>query len=153
MSLEEFNIQPALLTDAGTIAQFNIDLAFESERLKIDYNTVVEGVKTVINNPEHGFYLVARYQNTVIATLLVTYEWSDWRNGRMWWIQSVFVDNDWRDLGVFSLLYEHITLMACQTKDVRGFRLYVDDSNVNAKKVYKKRGMHETNYRLYESII
>lgn len=152
MSINDLQIQPATISDISAIAQFNIDLAFETESIQLADDIVFEGVKTVIENPEHGFYLIARNQSSPVASLLITYEWSDWRNGQIWWIQSVFVIDEWRRLGVFNMLYQEISKKANKAKHVCGIRLYVDNYNNAAKEVYRRIGMRETNYRLFEAI-
>ncbi|MEO1848661.1 MAG: GNAT family N-acetyltransferase, partial [Pseudomonadota bacterium] len=102
----ELNVSKAITNDAQILAQFNIAMARETESLKLDLPTVLAGVHGVFEETAHGFYLVARLAGKVVGALLITYEWSDWRNGRLWWIQSVYVLPQWRSQGVFRALYQ-----------------------------------------------
>jgi ribosomal protein S18 acetylase RimI-like enzyme len=113
--------------------------------------TVLAGVHGVLEEAGHGFYLVARRAGEVVGALLITYEWSDWRNGRLWWIQSVYVPPQWRSQGVFRALYQHVNELAQQTPDTRGIRLYVEKDNHTAQAVYQNLGMSQTAYRVFET--
>ena len=144
-------IREAHANDAPTIAQFNCDMAMETERLSLDKKTVDQGVLAVIEDPSHGFYLVAEEHNKVVGCLLVTYEWSDWRNGRMWWIQSVFVHHASRGRGVYKSLYQGVINRAEQIGGIRTVRLYVEKENHRAQSVYEKLGMHNSGYLVFET--
>ncbi|PCJ58871.1 MAG: GNAT family N-acetyltransferase [Planctomycetota bacterium] len=139
--------------DCEIIAQFNIDMAFETEELKLIPAVITAGVKNMLANPSHGFYLVATIEEKIIGCLMITKEWSDWRNGLFWWIQSVYVMADFRGRGVYRQLYNHVQLLAQKEDNVCGFRLYVEQDNMKAQSTYKKLGMAETNYKLYEQLI
>ena len=130
----EVLIRTANLKDVSIVAQFNVDMAWETEHKQLSLATVTKGVNTVLEKPEHGFYMVAERQGEVIASLLVTYEWSDWRCARFWWIQSVYVKPECRAQGVFRRLYEFLEEEAARTPGVCGFRLYVEKSNQKAQK-------------------
>jgi len=111
------------------------------------------GVKTMIDNPQWGFYLVVELDNGIQASLMVTTEWSDWRNGMFWWIQSVYVRPEYRRQGLYRELYERVKELAEQEPSVCGFRLYVERDNATAQKTYMALGMSETEYRIYEELI
>jgi ribosomal protein S18 acetylase RimI-like enzyme len=104
----------------------------------------------MIDNPQMGFYLVVELDNNIQASLMVTTEWSDWRNGMFWWIQSVYVRSAYRRQGLYRELYERVKELAEQEPAVCGFRLYVERDNLTAQKTYQSLGMSETDYRLYE---
>ena len=113
---------------------------------------ITAGVKHMIENPQLGFYLVVELDNGIQASLSVTYEWSDWRNGIFWWIQSVYVRPDYRRQGLYRELYTRVKELAEQEPLVCGYRLYVERENINAQKTYEAQGMHETEYKLYEEL-
>lgn len=146
------SIRRATLADAKTIAQFNIRMAYETEGLALAESVIDAGVQNLIQNPHYGFYLVAEQSDQVVATLLITFEWSDWRNGLFWWIQSVYVRPEFRGQGIYRRLYEHVQGLARQQTGICGFRLYVANDNENAQNAYRKLGMHETHYRLFEAL-
>jgi ribosomal protein S18 acetylase RimI-like enzyme len=138
--------------DVKALARFNIAMAWETERKRLDPATVTRGVQAVIDHPEHGFYVVAADGTEVAASLMVTYEWSDWRCGLFWWIQSVYVRPETRRRGVFRRLYEFVQATASEEPNVCGIRLYVEQSNHAAQGVYAALGMQETAYHVYEAI-
>lgn len=142
-------IRPAVPADAGAIAEFQIAMALETENLVLDREICSAGVRAVFDDPARGRYLVAELDGRVIGSTLVTYEWSDWRNGMVWWIHSVYVVPEGRGKGVFSQLYRHLQSLARES-GVRGIRLYVDKSNTAAQRVYEKLGMNGEHYHLYE---
>lgn len=136
--------------DIDTIIDFNYNLAAETENKKLNRETLAQGVRNLINDSSKGFYIVAELHKKVIAQTMITYEWSDWRNGNFWWIQSVYVLPEYRKQGIFKLLFEYIKNLALKDKAVCGLRLYVDKDNDVAINVYKKLNMHESNYILFE---
>ena len=144
------NIRIARQDDAATIARFNVAMALETENHHLDLSTVTRGASAVINDPSHGFYLVAEDADQLTGCLLVTYEWSDWRNGQMWWIQSVYVSPDHRGTGVYKNLYQEVVNRAQQRSDVPCIRLYVEKDNLRAQSVYEKLGMENSGYLVYE---
>lgn len=149
-------IRKARLEDLERIADFNIQMAEETEDKVLDRNVVLEGVKTVLRNESKGFYLIAEENEDgkmLTGQLMVTFEWSDWRNKVFWWIQSVYVDKKYRKQKVFSRLFETISRMAFSQENVSGLRLYVEKHNVSAKQVYEKIGMKKTTYELYEKTL
>ena len=146
----EMKIRNATTEDTTTIAAFNLAMARETEHKSLPKALVTAGVRQMLSRPDLGFYLVAESAGDVVGCLGVTFEWSDWRNGLFWWIQSVFVDPAHRRGGVFRGLYEHVIDMATNQASVCGVRLYVEKDNVTAQKTYAHLGMAETDYRLFE---
>ena len=138
--------------DAPVLAQFNVAMAWETEEKQLTLSTVAQGVEAVLEQPEHGFYVVAEQNSEVIGSLLVTYEWSDWRCARFWWIQSVYVKPESRAQGVFRRLYAFLEAEAARTPGVCGFRLYVEQSNHTAQQTYARMNMEKTGYDMYESL-
>ncbi len=150
MSDRPIRIRRATLADLDTIVAFNQAMALESENKTLDLSTVTAGVRRALEDPGRSVYFVAEVDGTVVGQTMVTMEWSDWRNGFFWWIQSVYVDPDSRSRGVFRTLHEHILALARQRRDVCGVRLYVHRDNHRAVEVYAKLGMKLTEYLLYE---
>jgi GNAT superfamily N-acetyltransferase len=136
--------------DAQIIADYNQQMALETEGKELDSETVRKGVEQGLNQPENCRYFVAEVEGKVISQAMVTYEWSDWRNGDLWWIQSVYVHPDHRRQGVFKRLYQHIETLARENTNVRGLRLYVEEENAEGQAVYKKLGMSHAGYHVYE---
>ena len=126
-------------------------MAQETEGKVLDPGTMRAGVDAVIADARHGFYLVAEISGVNAGCLMVTYEWSDWRNGQWWWLQSVYVPEDFRRRGVFRLLHAEAERRARATAGVIGLRLYVERENANAQSTYTRLGMHDSGYRLYET--
>jgi ribosomal protein S18 acetylase RimI-like enzyme len=145
-------IRDAFLDEYTIIADFQKMMAKETENLELNDNIVKKGVKAVFENPEKGKYYVAEENGVVVASLLTTYEWSDWRNGTVLWIQSVYVMPDFRKSGVFKKMYSHIQEIVNSGNEFSGIRLYVDKTNVNAQKVYEKVGMNGEHYILFEEM-
>ncbi len=144
-------IEQAEKNHATLIADFQIKMAFESETLVLDKKIISKGVNAVFNAPSKGQYFVAKTeQNKIVASLLITYEWSDWRNTWMWWIQSVFVLPEYRRQGIFQLMYNHIKKLVLLDDNIGGIRLYVEKENLNAQKTYNAVGMNGEHYQLFE---
>jgi len=137
-------------TDADTIARFNQAMALETEDKALADEVIGAGVRTLMDNPRDGFYVVAEVAGVLAASLMVTSEWSDWRNGLFWWIQSVYVDPAYRRRGLYSAMYRFVKIEASKRPDVCGFRLYVEQENIRAQKTYEYLGMERTPYILYE---
>lgn len=136
--------------DATVIAKYNRRMALETEGKELDSETVRKGVEQGLHQPKKCRYFVAETQNSVIGQAMVTYEWSDWRNGDLWWIQSVYVHPDHRRQGIFKKLYQHIETLARKNTNIRGLRLYVEEENTVGQAVYKKLGMSHAGYHIYE---
>ncbi len=143
-------IREARSTDARRIAEYNRCLAEETERKQLDAPTVLAGVQALLDAPAHGRYYVADIDDELVGQLLLTYEWSDWRNGRFWWIQSVYVAPSHRRQGIFSALYGHVKTLANQDPSVCGLRLYVEAHNAGALETYRALGMSPTGYHVLE---
>lgn len=128
-------------------------MAWETEQRKLAPETILAGVRSLLEHPDRGFYIVADIEARVIACLMITFEWSDWRNGLLWWIQSVYVHPDYRRRGLYSRMYSFIkTLAADHTPNVCGFRLYVEQENAKAQKAYKTLGMTQSPYFIFEEL-
>ena len=125
-------------------------MALETEDKGLNPTPLHQGVSEVLRNPEKGFYLLAVLSETVVGQLMITYEWSDWRNGYFWWIQSVYVNQDHRKRGVYKALNEEVLNLARLNGGICGIRLYVDKDNTDAQQVYRNLGMSESNYEMYE---
>lgn len=144
-------VRVGLLFDADIIADYQVRMALETENLQLDPPTVNKGVQAVFDFPEKGKYFVAEDNDTVVGCLLTIPEWSDWRNGTVLWIHSVYVLPEYRSKGVFKMLYQNLVDMVnSPDNDLRGLRLYVDKSNQKAQQVYEKLGMSGEHYHLYE---
>ena len=146
----EVTIRPALPADAPSIAANNRATAFETERWEIEVDVALAGVRAILDKPSRGFYLVADADGTVVGQCMVTYEWSDWRNGEFWWVQSVYVRPDCRRQGIFARLYRTVEAMAASRPDVTGLRLYVETANAAAQATYSRLGMRRAPYVLLE---
>jgi GNAT superfamily N-acetyltransferase len=141
-------IRHATSADVPTLVKYNAALALESEGKVLDLAVLEKGVRAALADPAKGFYVIAERDGDVIGQTGVTFEWSDWRNGWYWWIQSVFVREDARRGGVFSAIYRHLEAEAAADPGVIGLRLYVDNGNHNAKATYAKLGLEDENYSL-----
>lgn len=146
----DIQVRLARETDLPELAAFNQAMARETEGKELDAETLAAGVAAVFSDSNRGFYVVAESESGVVGGLMVTFEWSDWRNGQFWWIQSVFIQPDHRGRGLYRMLYDHVKTLAAERGNVCGFRLYVEKDNMNAQKVYEKLGMTETHYKMYE---
>jgi GNAT superfamily N-acetyltransferase len=136
--------------DAPTIAEFNQRLAWETEHKKLDTAIVTRGVSRVFDDAKRGFYLLAEYDGHLAGQLMITYEWSDWRDGWVWWIQSVYVREEYRRQGIFRTLYQAIVDEAKAAGDVVGIRLYVERENQRAQQTYRQLGMSDAGYTVEE---
>jgi ribosomal protein S18 acetylase RimI-like enzyme len=145
-------IRQATINDAADIAGFNIKMAKETENINLIPEVIGSGVRSMIENPQMGFYLVAEESDLIQASLMVTTEWSDWRNGLFWWIQSVYVLPQFRRTGLYRKLYEKVKSLAENESNVCGFRLYVEHENLVAQKAYRSLGMEKTDYQMFEEM-
>jgi GNAT superfamily N-acetyltransferase len=153
--MNEITIREATLDDLETLVEFNVLMAAETENLKLDVATVSGGARAVLEDPSKGAYYLAERANdsgerVVAGQLMITYEWSDWRNGLFLWIQSVFVAEGHRRQGVFRALYRHIEERAASPGHC-GVRLYVHDHNDDAEETYLRLGMVSPGYRVLET--
>lgn len=143
-------VRPATDADQAAIVQFQMQMAQETEQLTLDRATLEKGVAALFGDSSKGEYHVAEQEGTVIACLMLTYEWSDWRNGMVLWIQSVYVTSAWRGKGVYRLMYEYVRERVKANPGLRGIRLYVDRTNKDAQQVYTKLGMNGEHYQVFE---
>jgi GNAT superfamily N-acetyltransferase len=143
------NIRLAEVTDVGALVEFNQAMALETEGKRLDTMTLTRGVSAVFEDETKGFYVVADDGERIVAGLMVTFEWSDWRNGWFWWIQSVYTRPEARGKGIYRQLYEFVKSKAAG-ENICGFRLYVEKENEGAQSVYEKLGMEKTYYLMYE---
>jgi RimJ/RimL family protein N-acetyltransferase len=143
-------IRAARPADAELIAGYQVALALETEDRALDARAVRAGVRGVFEDPARGRYLIAELDGRAVGSLLLTTEWSDWRAGTFWWIQSVFLEPSARGRGVFGALYRRVDDEARATPGVAGLRLYVEAENGHAQRVYASLGMERTGYRLFE---
>jgi GNAT superfamily N-acetyltransferase len=144
-------IRKARPTDIDVIANFNSRLAWETEKLRLNSITVSRGVRSLLKDAAKGTYFVAEQDGVIVGQLLITYEWSDWRNGNFWWIQSVYVAAAFRQGGVFRALFSHLEKLARSRRDVCGLRLYVEKNNHQAHRAYGRLGMKHAHYEIYET--
>jgi ribosomal protein S18 acetylase RimI-like enzyme len=138
--------------DAAVLAEFNAAMALETEGKQLLPEVIGAGVRSLLGRPGSGFYLVAETEGQVVGSLLITKEWSDWRNGELWWIQSVYVRPAWRRQGIYKRLYRHVQELAAKDPAVCGFRLYVERENRQAQTTYRALGMTETHYLVFEEL-
>jgi len=145
-------IRRATIEDAAALAEFNMKAAMEAEAIELIPEVITAGVENMINNPQMGFYLVVEHDGALQASLMITTEWSDWRNGLFWWIQSVYVTQQYRRRGLYRKLYQQVKILAEAENNVCGFRLYVEQDNYVAQETYRSLNMEETSYRLFEEL-
>lgn len=145
-------IRNAFAGDVDAITQHNCLMAMETESKTLDEAIVKIAVDKALNDPTKGFYLMAEIEGSIAGSLMVTYEWSDWRNKNIWWIQSVYVRENYRRKGVYKALYAKVVELA-KAQNVKIIRLYVEHENTKAQATYENLGMQKSNYLLYEADI
>jgi ribosomal protein S18 acetylase RimI-like enzyme len=153
--MEDLLIRIAELRDLDVLVEFNRALVSETEGKELPLHVVTAGVETLLNRLNLGFYLLAEKNGKVVGSVMITTEWSDWRNGLYWWIQSVYVRPEFRRQGIYRKLYEFVKQKAQQEQNglkVCGFKLYVERQNTIAEKTYKALGMKESYYKIYEEV-
>ena len=143
-------IRQANKTDLDSIIEFQLAMAMETEQIELHKPTVMKGVAAVFADSSKGIYYVAETNGQVVGSLLTTFEWSDWRNGTVLWIQSVYVRPEFRKRSAFSRLYKHIQELVVSNPDLCGIRLYADKSNTSAHGVYEHLGMTAEHYQMFE---
>ncbi len=146
----EVTIRKASFQDHNDIALFQEKMALETEHIRLDPSVVKEGVKAVIADFAKGCYYVAENDGEIVGCLLTTFEWSDWRNGKIIWIQSLYVLPEFRNKGIFKQLYDHVKQLVENDPNLKAIRLYVDKTNMTAINVYRKCGMNGEHYQLFE---
>lgn len=143
-------IRKAGLSDLETLVDFQFKMAMESENLQLDKTVLTEGIQSVLTDHNKGTIYVTEDNGILVGTLMITLEWSDWRNGWVWWIMSLYVIPAYRRKGVFKQMYRYIQELVKQDDNVKGIRLYVDKTNTRAQKVYDSIGMCGEHYTTYE---
>src|SRR5262249_17483274 len=151
-AIMDVKVRRATPMDAGVVANFNCRLAMESEGKTLDPNPLAAGVAAGLADPKKALYFVAEADGVIVGQTMVTFEWSDWRNGWSWWMQSVYVVAEARRQGVFSALYRHVVETARCDGEVIGLRLYVEDNNQPAQQTYYNLGMRRAGYFVLEKI-
>lgn len=146
-------VRPAHAHDLDFIVDCNCRLAAETEHKQLDRPTVTRGVAAALADPRKARYYVACAGDRPVGQLMHTWEWSDWRNGDIWWLQSVYVLPEHRGQGVFRRLFEHVAALAAQDPGVVGLRLYVEQDNAAAQAVYSRLGLSEAGYRVLERLV
>jgi ribosomal protein S18 acetylase RimI-like enzyme len=149
----KFTLRRATAADCATLVDFNCRMAWETEHKQLDSEIVTRGVQAALADPAKGFYLVAETGGNVIGQLLITTEWSDWRDGWFWWIQSVYVREDARRHGVFRALFDEAQRLAVDAGSIIGLRLYVERDNKRAQRTYENLHMRDAGYCVYEKMI
>ncbi|MBK9306706.1 MAG: GNAT family N-acetyltransferase [Nitrospira sp.] len=148
------HIRQAAPDDTNTITAFNLALALETEDRRLDGATLRDGVRSLLVQPQYGFYIIAEqpggHETQPVGQLMITYEWSDWRNGVFWWIQSVYVIPEQRGRGVYQAMHRHITDEAKNDSRICGIRLYVAHENERAHAAYRRAGLLPSAYDMYE---
>jgi ribosomal protein S18 acetylase RimI-like enzyme len=144
------NIRLAKKDDIQALVGFNQAMALETEAKNLEASVLTPGVAAVFEDANKGFYVVAEDNGSVVGGLLITYEWSDWRNKWFWWIQSVYILPEFRGRSIYRGMYAFVKQLAEERGGVCGFRLYVEKVNLHAQKVYEQLGMHESHYLAYE---
>jgi N-acetylglutamate synthase-like GNAT family acetyltransferase len=143
-------IREATSHDVTAIIDFQLKMALETENVQLEISTLSQGVHRLIKDRSKGKYYVAETEGEVVGCLSITYEWSDWRCGTVIWIQSVYVSEPWRGKGVYKAMYEYIRSFVASDPELIGIRLYVDNTNARAKKVYSSLGMDGNHYSVFE---
>ncbi len=143
-------VKKATLKDVNSIVDFQLRMASETEGIKLDLSIVTKGVSAVLSDNTKGQYYVAEIDGRIVSSLLTTFEWSDWRNGTILWIQSVYVLPEYRRKGVYRKMYSHIKEQVLNNENLNGIRLYADKSNSSAQKTYKTLGMSADHYVTFE---
>ena len=152
-SSADFQIRAACPEDGNTIAGYNATMVEETEGKTLPPDLIGPGVRALLDDRAKGRYWVAETGGDIIGQLMVTYEWSDWRNGTIWWIQSVYIHPNWRRKGVFSGLYRHVESLATAAPGVIGLRLYVEENNKRAQQTYEALGMIKPSYLVMERLL
>lgn len=147
-----FFVRPATPADAPSIVEFNRLLALESEQVVLDEKVLQPGVQAILGDKNRGRYFVADEGGDVIGQIMITYEWSDWRNGWIWWLQSVYVRSDRRKNGVFRAIFQFIEEQARKETNVVGLRLYVEHENHTAQATYRRLGFEEIHFYLLQKM-
>ena len=154
--MRHLHIRPAQEADIETLITYNAALAKETEGKTLCHSTLRAGIRSLLHRPSLGSYIVAEIPDSgnkqLIGQLMITYEWSDWRNGMIWWIQSVYVDPPHRRQGIYRALHQYVIEKAQREPGICGIRLYVEQNNATAKAAYQTVGLSHAGYLVYETI-
>jgi ribosomal protein S18 acetylase RimI-like enzyme len=150
--VSDIGVRPATVADLPILVAFNHAMAAESEAKDLDVEVLERGLSHLLDHPVDGFYLVAERNGVIAGSLMVTYEWSDWRCGRFWWIQSFYMAPAHRRRGVYRHMHDAVRRLALEDPRACGLRLYVERDNGGAMATYRTLGMRETHYRMYEEV-
>jgi GNAT superfamily N-acetyltransferase len=148
--MSEIKVRLATPADAEFLVRGNAAMALETEHLSLNLDRLRDGVHALFEQPSRGVYYIAELDAQRAGQMMITYEWSDWRNGLFWWIQSVYVEPRSRSRGVFNAIYRHVEHLARTTPGICGLRLYVENSNSQAQEIYERLGMQRTAYQMFE---
>ena len=153
MNQSDFHIRLAEPRDLESLVTYNMALAWETEGRQLERSLLQSGVESILTDSAKGFYVVMEHRPTrrTIGQLLITFEWSDWRNAIFWWLQSVYVHKDWRRQGVFKTLYDYVLQEGKRQGNVAGIRLYVEQDNAVAQEVYAQAGLSAAPYKVFET--
>jgi ribosomal protein S18 acetylase RimI-like enzyme len=150
----QLTVRSATSDDVDSLVAFSAAMAWETEQRRLDEARLREGTVSLLSTPSLGFFMVAEVRESerprLVGQLMITYEWSDWRNGVFWWIQSVYVDPVWRRRGVFRRMHDEVVGLAKAAPNICGVRLYVEQDNLTAQSVYQRLGLSPSAYRVYE---
>ncbi len=152
-TLQEWTVRLGRLDDIEHLVAFSQAMALETEGRRLEEDRLQRGTRALLNSTVHGFFLVAEQPLThqVVGQLMITYEWSDWRNAAFWWIQSVYVDPAWRRKGVFRKMHAKVLERAKADPGICGVRLYVESENTIAQDVYRRVGLKPSSYSVFET--
>ena len=148
----DIEVRLAAQSDSEVLVRFNAAMALETERKVLLPEVIGAGVDYLLGHPHAGFYLIAECAAEIAGVLLITSEWSDWRNANFWWVQSVYVRPEFRRRGIYRALYRHLQTLAARDAMVCGFRLYVERDNQRAQATYQAAGMAQTSYLVFEHL-
>jgi GNAT superfamily N-acetyltransferase len=152
--LHQLTVRSAGRDDVDSLVAFSAAMAWETEQRRLDEMRLRDGTLSLLCTPSLGFFMVAEVRESdhprLVGQLMITYEWSDWRNGVFWWIQSVYVDPAWRRRGVFRRMHDELMALAKAAPNICGVRLYVEQGNLTAQSVYQRLGLSPSSYRVYE---
>ena len=153
MNQSDFHIRLAEPRDLESLVTYNMALASETEGRQLDRALLQAGAESILADSAKGFYVVMEHRSTgeIIGQVLITFEWSDWRNAVFWWLQSVYVHKDWRRQGVFKALYDYVLAEGKRRGNVAGIRLYVERDNAVAQQVYTQAGLAAAPYKVFET--
>ena len=149
----DIHVRAARQEDVSLMVRWQLAMALETEDKPLDEAVLARGIQRAFEDPNKGRYFIAEIDGQPAGTLMLTWEWSDWRDGWWWWIQSVFVDEPFRRRGVYRALYAHVLGLAQADPEVRGIRLYVEQENASARRTYEFLGMQHPGYVMYEKPI